>query len=454
MIAPLRRVRRARFRVQREEHANHARTLLEDALRTASLGDEGRVVVVRSLHLGKLPLRAGATTWSLRLEQRMRQIHEEAVDADSPAAAQAGAVYFPGRLEPWLRLAVRTAQGRPCSEWYWERAAPGWTPQMSVPETLRHAFFQLATAGGLAATVALARRLPRRLAFQKLLDALHPADVASLFPAAPAGGVASETAPSTVEPDAFLAFDATVIARLRWLRTAAAAWPLHDPRRWWVAMVAVAEIRPEAPLVTLAEARALARRLELPQPPAPSDPESAATAPAPGQAMDSAVAEPEPDQPALPPSVYPDREPTRAGGLFFVLPLLARAGIAEWLVHHPTAASAGLPWQILRLALRHARTAEDDPLVTRLPVPEPSLPPGLAWRQLLAAHRSSRRLTNLPLRALIVRPALVAINETHIDVFFRSTEADVRIRRAGLDLDPGWVPWLRRVVSFHFNRED
>jgi hypothetical protein len=26
----------------------------------------------------------------------------------------------------------------------------------------------------------------------------------------------------------------------------------------------------------------------------------------------------------------------------------------------------------------------------------------------------------------------------------------LEIRLAGLDLDPGWVPWLGRVVSFHY----
>jgi hypothetical protein len=33
---------------------------------------------------------------------------------------------------------------------------------------------------------------------------------------------------------------------------------------------------------------------------------------------------------------------------------------------------------------------------------------------------------------------------------FDVRRADVRIRKAGLDLDPGWVPWLGRVLSFHY----
>jgi hypothetical protein len=72
----------------------------------------------------------------------------------------------------------------------------------------------------------------------------------------------------------------------------------------------------------------------------------------------------------------------------------------------------------------------------------------------LGAHRLARRWTGLGLPALIRRPARIAVSATHVDVFFRLEDAEPRIRRAGLDLDPGWVPWLGRVVSFHYVAED
>ena len=40
----------------------------------------------------------------------------------------------------------------------------------------------------------------------------------------------------------------------------------------------------------------------------------------------------------------------------------------------------------------------------------------------------------------------VAFTDTHVDVLFDLGHADIRVRRAGLDIDPGWVPWLGRVV--------
>jgi len=41
--------------------------------------------------------------------------------------------------------------------------------------------------------------------------------------------------------------------------------------------------------------------------------------------------------------------------------------------------------------------------------------------------------------------------ETHLDLEFATIEIDVELRLAGLDIDPGWVPWLGRVVAFHYD---
>jgi hypothetical protein len=43
-----------------------------------------------------------------------------------------------------------------------------------------------------------------------------------------------------------------------------------------------------------------------------------------------------------------------------------------------------------------------------------------------------------------------SVNRTDLDVSLPLEEADIRVRRAGLDLDPGWVPWFGRVVRFHY----
>lgn len=71
-----------------------------------------------------------------------------------------------------------------------------------------------------------------------------------------------------------------------------------------------------------------------------------------------------------------------------------------------------------------------------------------AWME--AARRWSRRYARSSLTRIVRRTARVVSSRTHIDIMFRLVQADVRIRLAALDVDPGWTPWLGKVVRFHY----
>ena len=58
------------------------------------------------------------------------------------------------------------------------------------------------------------------------------------------------------------------------------------------------------------------------------------------------------------------------------------------------------------------------------------------------------------LRQLIAREGKIAVSRTHLDILFEAKQMDIRIRRAGLDIDPGWVAWIARVVKFHYDHGD
>ncbi len=83
----------------------------------------------------------------------------------------------------------------------------------------------------------------------------------------------------------------------------------------------------------------------------------------------------------------------------------------------------------------------------------PSAPPRVqtlsAQFQWLCAARL-RRLSGISLRQLVRRPGTLALTATHWDVIFDLAQTDLRLRRVALDCDPGWVPWLGRVVQFHY----
>lgn len=72
---------------------------------------------------------------------------------------------------------------------------------------------------------------------------------------------------------------------------------------------------------------------------------------------------------------------------------------------------------------------------------------------LTAMRRWSHRYAGMGLRTLVRRPGRVAATRTHLDVFFTLRQIDIGVRRAGLDVDPGWLPWFGRVVTYHYDRE-
>lgn len=47
-------------------------------------------------------------------------------------------------------------------------------------------------------------------------------------------------------------------------------------------------------------------------------------------------------------------------------------------------------------------------------------------------------------------PARLRHTPSHLDLDMPLGGVRLEVRRVALDLDPGWVPWLGRVVSFHF----
>lgn len=73
-----------------------------------------------------------------------------------------------------------------------------------------------------------------------------------------------------------------------------------------------------------------------------------------------------------------------------------------------------------------------------------------AWTA--ALRRWLRRHARIGLADLVRRPAHLALSTTHLDLWFDPVLAQMRLRRSGLDLDPGWLPWFGRVVAFHYQR--
>ena len=175
---------------------------------------------------------------------------------------------------------------------------------------------------------------------------------------------------------------------------------------------------------------------------------------------------------------------TRAAGLFFLLNALRRVGIAPALAACPTLADACLTTHIVKRLATDAGVAESDPILLCLQSSQEEFvldsesliaihhrreawpigfPPSSritlhseyllrAW--VFAVKRWCWRAARLPVREIVARKGRVWQTRTDIDITLPLAAADIRVRRIGLDIDPGWLPWFGvhgRVVRFHYS---
>ena len=68
--------------------------------------------------------------------------------------------------------------------------------------------------------------------------------------------------------------------------------------------------------------------------------------------------------------------------------------------------------------------------------------------------RYLRNIAAISLRQLVCREGDYVMTKTHVDFIFVGRSVDIRIRRSGLDVNPGWVSWLGCVVSFQYRFSD
>jgi hypothetical protein len=71
-----------------------------------------------------------------------------------------------------------------------------------------------------------------------------------------------------------------------------------------------------------------------------------------------------------------------------------------------------------------------------------------AW--ITAMRLWCRRYCGLGLLGVVRRTGYIVYSATHVNASFDLKAADIRLRRAGLDIDPGWVAWFGRIVTFHY----
>ena len=504
-----RHVRRTRMCISAGAPRHRLAFAVEEALRLASLPgeDEGRHYYFRHLRVTGLPMSGDRARWLEIFQRALIEQAAQAVHGSDARAAAAPAVFFRGEVEALEILLRRILARQSSSEWFWpivtspsSVAAPafiasspsrGTTMIPAVVEQIR------ATSASWAAVAATIFAIPRLDAVY-LLNAV-PARVAETWLREMQGSIAHAlgTAPIISSP-----------AR-RSVEQAMRAFGIEDARTIWLATLAVvlespAELiagtavsRARVALRKIAEGHVDGTLVEL----SPTSYDSASSESSSVAGFEPYLRMATPAPASVVPALSVDRVsldadqlprsdsglatapwfgsglPTRAAGLFFLLNVLQRIGIAE-------AFSADLgrvdPQFAARLMQRFAMQAGVDPddpirlwldsLVTGTAGAAPLSCDAAWWPSNLRVSRTAAdvdylvriwclgvrlwcwRVGKLTLRAVVCRSGVFSVNRIDLDVSMPLDEADVRVRRVGLDLDPGWLPWFGRVVRFHYPR--
>ena len=411
---------------------------IEDALRCASLPGQGAsLLLVRRLALGRIDPAAPSQTVALAIERRVGALSLHWCHGSDEAADRADAVWFADRTQALASLALRVAEGRSTEAWFW--------PRLLSPE--------LVPLGVLPAGAALLPAVLLTLSREPAARATLPLLMAALLQRWPRRRLADAVGPVV---GAALLHNAGVVAtQVHWIDR-------------WVALAATGP----APVAGQGEragfdpgAAVVAEQVDVVQPLCSQTDgtprERASARPDPHRATLGALAVPFDGHrasavPAAPGLPFERPLPTAAGGCLFLLPLLDRLGFGAWNEMADPDQRLAIAAGVLRAALQRLRVPADDPMPRVLAL-RPGEPPDektdtRAAEWLVRCRRTLRRQLGIGLASLVLRPAQLAATRSHIDVFFALNATDLRVRRHGLDLDPGWLPWFGRVVAFHFDR--
>jgi len=161
------------------------------------------------------------------------------------------------------------------------------------------------------------------------------------------------------------------------------------------------------------------------------------------------------------PAAVTRRALTRFGGLLFLLHLIEALGLPEEILAH--SARRPFRWVLHQLALALVPVEPEDPAALAFAGLLPNAaPPTRDEESPTAAERAfiatlveriqaalEERLEEKPVIAFVCqRAAEIVADPGWIEVRLSLNDVSTAIRRLGLDLDPGYVPWLGVVVRF------
>ncbi|MFK0044418.1 hypothetical protein ACIQU4_09980 [Streptomyces sp. NPDC090741] len=443
-------------------HYRHDVELLADAVAGLAAGRRERLWAWRQTGILRPGDPAPQASPGPALLAALERHPEQAAAAVLRGAEQCGLAALDrawGR-DGWQRLAALvTGTGRPAPE----EPPAGWPPD---PETRALARTLLA-GSGLARLIRASR--------------LRPAEPVL---AAWAVLVLAETDPAALERPAARPGLRGLLAQGLRVLSGGATRPEPEPGSWLRELPGrgaggnAGDAEPAGSASADGGAEAPPGRDAPPQGPPAADPpraDAGGSGPGPGGPAAGDTAAPAPVRP-VPPEPAPDPADGAAtgwAGLLFLLATAPEAGLPDRALDEPALAARPLPWALHAAAralvpgivpgdpaaLALAGLAPDRAAaLLRAPAATPreqDAVDALAadWARATAARLGDERYAQDPFGAVLAvarRPGRITAETGWIEAVLAVADTDPALRRAGLDLDPGWLGWLGAVVRYRY----
>lgn len=410
--------------------------------------------------------------WQQALRLALQRTHAQPDNPDF--------IRYPQRRAALADLLYRSALGETTRQWAWQRMDLIPRDGLSPAEVLGHGLRVLLAEPALIWPVlhALIQGEAATASLTAVLRTLPAGDWLSLLRASPrSAGYARGIARAEAEPlaedspgdAASLLLDASdeVHGLLGWAEArghfaarhaellsvliAALAWPAHNltATQQDLRLRAVQrELRGMLPAIA-------ARR--------PAEPDAPTGSTVPPLARDAEL----PPLPALPdPQTATEWWPTRWAGALFWLGRLPATGMLDWLAAQQAAQVSAPSLALLLRSLGEALgIPPEDPALRALCGGELPRNEADERSQALAVEWAARQTAawsawldeaapDLPaprLAAVCQRPGRLRFEAGWIELHLAMDQADTGIRRLGLDLDPGWLPWLGCVLRIVYD---
>jgi hypothetical protein len=484
-----------------EAMAERLMAIVDDALRALTTSNElpGRVVVVRQTSIDTIPQTVPPARVAQIVRTEVERMVSSAVRGDHPAAASAPMVYFKDQMEIVRTLAQRVATNKPTPEWFWPSVVKGWTPsappERAIPLLMERA---LATPAPVVTLAHVVETLARTGALDTVLERLSEPEGRAWLKA-----IGWPEAAGMREHADGPAFAPAVVTRSeRFVQRWVERWggDGRDARAVWLgAMLLVADRPeraadprlPEAVRVWLESAVARGRsnagdagdesaltrttqRGELlvdargwlqSNPRSPLDSLFGGGPPLPLIPRTASPTANAVDRPPLDDDAH-RRDHTRAepptwkaprhsdnAGFSFLIPLLTRVGVPQILANDPKLIDRDWPTALLLRLARRLGVSLDDPAIAWLTARPSSIAHvdrPLTAEVIRAARIRLRMEATTTMRPLVHRPGFIVAGANQLDIILQRAAPDSAIERARLDADPAWVPWLGRIVHFHY----